>query len=181
LRAQFDDFEMNSLIEEVEVLIDQSKWAEVIELLDLHPGLVEKSSERLGGVSLLHLATCYDGAADLVKYLLMCGVDPNSVAADGATPLGNAIYSGHRCGVDTFDIVCILVSGGADLRLVDDTGNPPLHSAIKQRRLNVVKYLLEKGADPFQLNIYGEAALSMINDWLGPDFIAGFPGGTVAR
>lgn len=156
-------------IAQAENLIAQSRWAEVIELFERNPEIVLRRDARGCSPRWLHLAACHDGADALVAHLLMAGADPNAVADDGSTPLGNAIHSGHRTGLDTVQNIKLLVSAGADLTLPDETGNPPLHAAIYQRRIDVVRYLIQMGADPGLMNAYGESARDLARDWSDPD------------
>lgn len=132
-------------------------WIELLGRLELCPELACHRDDL--GRSLLHWLAGLDGAAAVIPRLLELNRDALNQSDDsGATPLGNAIHSGHRLGVGTDENVQLLVDGGADLRLLDETGNPPLHAALYERRWSIVKYLLARGADVLQLNAYGDDA-----------------------
>lgn len=132
-------------------------WTELLGQLERCPELA-CCRDNLGR-SLLHLLAGFDGAAAVIPRLLELNrVALNQSDDSGATPLGNAIHGGHRLGVGTDENVQLLVDGGADLRLLDETGNPPLHAALYERRWSIVRYLLARGADVLQLNAYGDDA-----------------------
>lgn len=128
------------------------------------PDLVKYRYPDFGG-NVLCDAVCYDGAHELVAKLLELGSDSNEQYSDGATALGNAIRSGHRYGLDNFENIKLLVAAGAELRLFDETGNPPLHAAVDEGRRDVVQLLLHAKADLSQKNLYGDDIWQWM-DWL---------------
>lgn len=153
------------LVEQMEELMGDGYWSESIAILDEHPELATFVNAEDYGRTLLHSAACYDGAPELVDALVKLGANVSLEDTTGATPLGNAIHSGYRLGLDTDRNIEILVAAGADLSGFDETGNPPLHAAIYERRPKTVSFLLEKGADPFQKNSYGDDAFEWMT-WL---------------
>ncbi|HEY3780684.1 MAG TPA: ankyrin repeat domain-containing protein [Fimbriimonadaceae bacterium] len=46
------------------------------------------------------------------------------------------------------DLIAVLLSGGADPNVVDDTGAPPLREAVNRGYLRIAEMLLRGGADP---------------------------------
>jgi ankyrin repeat protein len=159
---------INDYFQQAVKLIYRNWWDEVITLVGDHPELAVYVDADGLDYSLLHCAAVYDGAYDLIDYLLKLGANPSLSDGIGATPLGNAIRSGHRYGVDTNRNIELLVAAGANLRLFDETGDAPLHAAISERRHNIVRLLLEAGADPFQKNNCDNDAFScveLINDF----------------
>jgi ankyrin repeat protein len=68
----------------------------------------------------------------------------NSFAADGFYPLGLAAYFGHR------EIVEFLLKHGADVKLAARNGQKvtALHAGASRGGAEIVKMLLEAGADP---------------------------------
>lgn len=153
------------LVERMEELMGRGFWSEAIAMLDEHPDLATFVDAENYGMGLLHSAACFDGAPELVEALVKLGANPSLQSTSGSTPLGNAIHSGYRLGLDTERNIEILVAAGADLTLFDETGNPPLHAAIYERRPKTVRFLLKKGADPFQKNSYGDDAFEWMT-WL---------------
>jgi uncharacterized protein len=116
---------------------------------------------KQGGLTALLLAA-RQGAVDTVEALLEGGAAINQASpADGLTPLLIATINGH------FDLAKYLIDRGADVRAYSDNGVTPLYAALNvqwapkafypQPRaylqqntsyLQLMKVLLEKGADP---------------------------------
>jgi len=61
------------------------------------------------------------------------------------------------------DIVA-LVEGGADVNAAGDLGSTPLHEAVEQGHLEVVKFLLEHGASPTVKNELGKTPCDIARD-----------------
>lgn len=132
-------------------------WDELADLLELNSSIA--SMVDTAGRSLLLVISGLDGASGVLDAVIRSNPHAVSMPDDsGATPLGNAIHGGHRLGIGTDANVWALVDFGADLELFDETGNPPLHAAIYERRWNVVEHLLVHGAKATQLNAYGDDA-----------------------
>jgi ankyrin repeat protein len=114
-----------------------------------------------GGLTALHFAV-RQGSANAARALVDGGVDVNLVSpGDQATPLLVALVNGH------FDLAVFLLEKGANPNLVSDAGVSPLYAVInvqwapiaaypqprahlQQSRgyLEVMKLLLDRGADP---------------------------------
>lgn len=84
----------------------------------------------------LHLA-CSSGDYELAEQMLEEGVDPNKIDKFGAVPL-------HYC--NKAPITKLLLDAGANVD-VDNEWISPLHSAIQQNAMDVVRLLVEAGAD----------------------------------
>jgi ankyrin repeat protein len=142
--------------------------ASVIELLDVHPDLVNAKNET--GVSAVLLAT-YFGHREIVEILLARGAELNifdaaatgdldrlktladedteligSYSQDGFTPLGLAAFFGRK------DVLDFLLAQGADSNAAskNQTRVTPLHSAVAHRQPEIavamVESLLSNGA-----------------------------------
>jgi len=114
-----------------------------------------------GGLTALHFAV-RQGSANAVRALAEGGVDLNAPSpGDRATPLLVALINGH------LDLAAYLVEKGANPNLASDAGVSPLYATLnvqwapiaaypqprahlQQSRtyLDVMKLLLDKGADP---------------------------------
>jgi ankyrin repeat protein len=116
---------------------------------------------KVGGLTALHFAA-RQGSAGSVRALVEAGADVNQVSpADKASPLLIATVNGQ------FDIAAYLLEKGANPDLATDAGATPLYAAInvhwapksfypqprahlqqKASYLELVKALLDRGADP---------------------------------
>ena len=115
-------------------------------------------------------AADYDGSfpldfaiyyTDILQLLLEAGADPNVRFCHGTTALLNAVSS--------TDVVpgasLLLLQHGADPNLADaETDFTPLMAAASAARVDLVRQLLEHGADVTQVNHAGQTVL----DILGP-------------
>ncbi len=85
---------------------------------------------------------CANGSFELVKILVEAGADINIKDSEGTTPL-YAVFGG-----DVSQIIPYLISKGADANeLIGQPGYSALHNACRQGYLNVVKALVDAGAD----------------------------------
>ncbi|KAI2601749.1 ankyrin [Hypoxylon sp. NC1633] len=109
------------------------------------------------------------GNLEITDYLLEKGADVNALDKDENTPLHVAILSKSS---KTDEIVRKLISNGAELDFRDDNGATPLMLAAKDGLWNVVKILLDAGADPFSLNYYGDNALHLASYYEEPRIFA---------
>ncbi len=103
---------------------------------------------------------------DVVKFLIENSADPKvATDQDGFTALHFAMRQG-----EAFDIIDYLLSQGADLNAVTRLHQTtPLINAIKYGHMDLVRYLLEKGADAsigqpvYELIQLGSATPAMID------------------
>jgi ankyrin repeat protein len=114
-----------------------------------------------GGLSAVHFAS-RQGAADVVRALVDGGADVNQVSAgDHTTPMLIAAINGH------YDLVGYFLDQGADPNIASDAGMAPLYAVLnvewapksfypqprahqqqQTNYLDLMKRLLDKGADP---------------------------------
>lgn len=101
-----------------------------------------------------------EGSAAAARILAESGAEVNAVDPDGTSPLELAILNGH------FDTAAVLLEKGADPNLADSAGMGPLYATVdmntlgevygrppraytdKLSALDLMKLLLDKGADP---------------------------------
>jgi ankyrin repeat domain-containing protein 17 len=100
------------------------------------------------------MRAAFSGDLELVKLLLAHGADPHIVSSDRETTLmaacGTGFINGYhrpRPPAERLEVVKLLVELGEDVNAADSYGITPLMVAANLGDLNVVKYLVGKGAD----------------------------------
>jgi ankyrin repeat protein len=125
-----------------------------------------------GATPLLRAAK--SGDIEMVRVLLAAGADPKATLPNGTTALMLAAGLGWRNGsplapsydqgsdeeaVATLDL---LLSLGLDLKATNEAGDTALHAAIAGRGSEaIVRFLLERGADPLAANGRQQTPLSI--------------------
>ena len=87
-----------------------------------------------------------EGEINVVAYLLQRGADPNVQNIELATPLHYASAN---------DVVEALLEKGAIIDANDKYQQTPLHNAARDGRIDVLAYLLQRGANPNAQNVDG--------------------------
>jgi ankyrin repeat protein len=83
------------------------------------------------------------GAVGALGAILNHDADPNLIGPNGATPLENAALKGYEA------VVAALLARGAEVNVVNPTsGGTALYAAASFGKSDVVKMLLDRGADP---------------------------------
>ncbi|WP_430406430.1 ankyrin repeat domain-containing protein [Fluviicola sp.] len=108
----------------------------VIQLLNDH----DTEINLVGGTPLNH-AVNYD-RIDIVKYLIGRGANVNALYDDSPSLL-SAIENENE------EMIDLLLENGADVNLQDGYGNDALFKAVFTRNLNIVKRIVNNGANPF--------------------------------
>lgn len=99
---------------------------------------------------------CATGNASSVQMLLQNGIPFQSVGGKGDAPLHTAVRRG------SLGIANILLDHGADVNVeTKSERRTPLHLASASRKLDVLKYLLEKEGEVDKVDIYGSTALHL--------------------
>lgn len=106
---------------------------------------------------------CKRGHVDIAEYLIKtCNADieqrgkyevPDDRSIHCVTPLWCAAVSGN------LEVIKCLVSHGADVNAVSDSGSTPVRSACFMTHMDIVSYLVEKGADILIANYNGGTCL----------------------
>ncbi len=104
----------------------------------------DPNGQSSNGHTALHVAA-QKGFRTPIEQLLAAGADPNLRSESGGTPLELAARYGHREELET------LIEGGAELRFA-------LHAAAGGH-VEILRRLLDLGADPGALTEYGDSAL----------------------
>lgn len=116
-------------------------------LLAQKPNLAIKNKQ---GMSAFHLAI-REGNLDLVKVFLKYGADPmDKETKSGWAALDFAAFWGH------LEIAGLLLAQTISINDQDIDGNTALQKAVLKSELKMIKYLLEKGADPNLKNLAGQ-------------------------
>jgi hypothetical protein len=111
------------------------------------PGqLLINSKDRSSGDGALHIVTSRNDAVYL-RFLLAKGADPNIQDASGDTPAMLAVEKGFTEGLES------LIRYKANLNLGNAQGETPLIRAVQLRRIDLVRTLLDGGANPDQADI----------------------------
>ena len=98
------------------------------------------------------MAAALNGSVAVLELLTKAGADVNATNQAGATALLRAAISEQK--------VRLLVANGADVKARSHTGNDALILASRQAgNSRTVKFLLDQGADPNSMNIFGATAL----------------------
>ncbi len=100
------------------------------------------------------MRAAFSGDLELVKLLLAHGANPHIVSSDKETTLtaaaGTGFVNGYhrqRSSAERLEVVKLLVGLGEDVNAADSYGITPLMGAANLGDIEVVKYLIEKGAD----------------------------------
>lgn len=98
---------------------------------------------------------CVRGEVNSVKYYIENGANPNTQDNNGHTLLGIACRNNNENMVKALIEECF-----ANIDEKDAFGNTPLITATYHKRTNIVKYLLEHGAE---VNIQGEGGKTALS------------------
>jgi hypothetical protein len=100
------------------------------------------------------MRAAFSGDIELVKLLLAHGADPHIASTDRETPLmaasGTGFINGYhrvRPPAERLAVVKLLVEQGEDVNAADSYGITPLMVAANLGDIEIVKFLIERGAD----------------------------------
>lgn len=150
-------------------------------LLDAGGDVHATSSRKRSVLHLAVLASARPGVVEsMIPMLLAAGADPNARDVDGRTPVHDAAAGipqpgavapaqpgqlpaalpGTLPGVGA-QIIGMLAAAGADVNLVNNLGNAPLHLAVDADQPAAVDALIAAGADVNMANRTGDAPLHL--------------------
>jgi ankyrin repeat protein len=113
----------------------------------IHEQHVDKNIQDADGQTALHVAAQYGSIGVIVLLVVIEHVDIHIPNESQETPLHRAANYGQ------FFAVKALVQHGASRNATDEFGSSVLHHACDGGNLQIVKYLIEKGATPFVENL----------------------------
>jgi ankyrin repeat protein len=100
------------------------------------------------------MRAAFAGDIELVKLLLAHGADPHIQSSDRETTLAAACglafingYHRQRPSAERLEVVKLMIDLGEDVNHADSYGITPLMAAANLGDINIVRYLIEKGAD----------------------------------
>lgn len=119
-------------------------------------------------------AAAYEGRADVVKFLLERGADPNTVYAPNHETILHFAASKTSRPAERTDVVKQLIAAGADvnrrtlvgeptlcyMRDIRTRGETPLHRAAAFGEMEMIKALIDAGADKSARDAHGESPLT---------------------
>lgn len=136
-------------IEEISPLQAIEWWVLPQESLDQ---LILQFSELIQSDRMVHLLA-RQGSADLIRFALSKGANPNQIGQRRRTPLHDAAEAGQ------IEAARSLIELGAEVNATDLDGRAPLHLAALQGNVPMVQLLLDAKGDPSQVGLEGETLL----------------------
>jgi ankyrin repeat protein len=137
------------------------------------PAAIAKLAQDGGDRTLAAGATPFMRAArsadlELMRFLLDKGADPKLANKDGLTALMLASgigWNDHVRGTEAqaLEAVQLCVEKGLDIKTATEKGDTALHGAAERGADEIVKYLVEKGANPSAKNKRGLTPLDIAN------------------
>lgn len=117
-----------------------------LEGLNINPNTISKNGENV-----LHAIVRKEKQAEIIRYFLSKGVDANKADNDGNTPFMNAAASSTD-----EEVLTIFLANLRDINQVNKKGVSALAFAVKNNSPEIVRLLIEKGANVNTLDGNGD-------------------------
>ncbi|CAB0043986.1 unnamed protein product [Trichogramma brassicae] len=149
---------------------DNADLAEILfEMSDEKHHPIQVNAQNKLGWTPLHFSLAYGCKKGIVQVLLRRGANPNLPNVEGSTPLHticnnihNSIYHSNIDLAKLFFEINDERQQMVEVNARDNSGNAPLHLALKRRLENLTELLLRRGADANLANEKGSTPLHMI-------------------
>jgi len=155
----------HSILHEATYYAVYSKEREEILKAIIKSKIIDVNTKDKEGETALHIvARSGNNVVRIIKILTKAGIDVNAVSSSGETALHLAIeyakIESFKC-KDKINNVLFLIENGADVNIKkEEDGNYPLHLAIKNGNVEIVKLLLKAGANINAKNKIGHTPFS---------------------
>ncbi|XP_015250018.1 PREDICTED: ankyrin repeat domain-containing protein 50-like [Cyprinodon variegatus] len=123
--------------------------------LVIEKGGVPLESRDSEGRTALHVAS-WQGSVEIVDLLLKHGANPNAQDSEGRPPLHSVAWTGHEQVGHR-----LLAANNVIIDLACHQGATPLSIAAQEGHFNIVKMLLENGANPNHIDKYGRSPVKV--------------------
>lgn len=121
----------------------------------IEKGGVPLESRDSEGRTALHVAS-WQGCVEMVDLLLKHGANPNAQDTEGRPPIHSVAWTGHD------KVGChLLEANGVNIDLACYQGATALSIAAQVGHTNIVKMLLERGANPDHMDKYGRTPIKV--------------------
>lgn len=158
MKVMKDEHIVAWLAEQKEKLVDGKLLQEAVEnqlgrAMDQHlkNRNIDLNFQNEGGFTALMRAAINQDKA-MVRALLAVGASVNRVSNLRQNALGYAVANSNQQDGDT-ELIQMLLKAGADVNHQNDNGTTPLMKAAERGQKNIVRLLLEAGADPLLRDI----------------------------
>lgn len=133
------------------LLLEKTEENDTIGVIDLIDAGANPNAEHKNGSTALEYLVFSDNAP-AIRYLFEHGADPNYKNRFKQTSFSTAIENGAINSVKEY------IRANVDLN-IKDQGMTPLHYALTENQYDILKLLLESGADPSIKDKYGDTPL----------------------
>lgn len=126
------------------------------------------ASDNAGNTA-LHYAASFEGSGDNggsgVRVLLEAGAHIEAKTDVGYSPL----HTAANCELPSRGVICALLEGEANVNVLDESKQTPLHIACLKSKVHTVELLLQWGADEMLTNEDSQTPGELVGQWNDDD------------